>query len=95
MPHTSQGPGPSLTISGCIGLTHLPARCLSSTSPPAPIRALVTARTNMPGLSRPSVLSTFTRTFAERVCSWTTSSMKETVPVIISPGRASAWIRTS
>ena len=89
MPQISQVPGPFLTISGCMGLIHLPRSDALSTLPDADTRTFTSARTSISGLSRPSGLATVTRTLAVRSMGSTTGSISDTVPVNVSPGSAS------
>ena len=80
MPHSSQAAIPGDVISGCMGHIQMPSRFASTTLPLEVSSASTVAETNMSGLSRPSVFSTFKRTLTVRVRSSNTGSMKATRP---------------
>ena len=82
----SQVPGASRTISGCIGLIHLPSSAGDMTRPLAPTSAWATAHTSIPGFSRPCSFATLTRTRTVRVRSSSTGSTKDIWPLNTSPG---------
>ena len=84
MPHTGQSPGSSRITSGCIGEIHLPASSGAITRPASATFDITLARTNTPGRSRPSALSTLTRTSTVRVVGSKVGSMNATRPVNVS-----------